>query len=163
MDILSTLQWMQDSQIGTYIRESTLFFPIIEGTHLLTLGLSVGLIFITDLRLMGIAFRNQTMSSVMHRLMPWSLTGFGLMVITGILLFWSEAARCYESVWFRWKIVFLTLAALNAIVFHATIYRRMDEWDSDWPPPLAARMAAWASLIVWALVIAAGRATAYNL
>lgn len=163
MDLLPILQWVQDSSIGTAIRESTLFFPVIEGTHLLTLGLSVGLVFITDLRLMGIAFRNRTMSSVMSRLMPWSLAGFGLMVATGTLLFWSEAARCYQSVWFRWKVVFLVLAALNAVIFHATIYRRMDEWDRDWPPPPAARMAAWVSLIVWALVIAAGRATAYNL
>jgi hypothetical protein len=140
-----------------------LLFPIIEGTYLLTLGLSVGLIFVTGLRLMGTAFRNQTMSSVMNRLLPWSLTGFAIMVVSGGLILWSEAASLYQSVWFRWKIVFLLLAALNALIFHATICRRMYEWGRDWPPSRAASMAGWISLIVWVLVIGAGRATAYKL
>jgi len=85
------------------------------------------------------------------------------MVVTGSLLFWSEAVSAYNSVWFRLKLLFLLLAALNALAFHLTIHRRLPEWDADPVPPARARLAGFLSLLFWAIVIAAGRTTAYKL
>lgn len=163
MSLLEICQWIQGTEIGTAIRESTYVFPVVEGTHLLSLGFSVGLIMITDLRLMGVAFRKESMNTLMRQLLPWSAAGFAMMLATGFLLFWSEAETLYESTWFRWKVVFLLLAAVNIVVFHLTVYRTMDQWDRDWTPPRAARLAGLLSLVLWALVIVAGRSTAYNL
>jgi hypothetical protein len=39
----------------------------------------------------------------------------------------------------------------------------MDKWADQLPPPAGARWAGLMSLILWALVIAAGRTTAYNI
>jgi hypothetical protein len=85
------------------------------------------------------------------------------MMITGVFLFWCEAAKCYNSTWFRWKVVFLILAFANIIVFHTTEWLRIHDWDLDPSPPRGARLAGLFSLILWALVIAAGRTTAYNI
>src|SRR5262249_49198778 len=57
-------QWLYDSKIGAGIRESVWVFPIIEGTHLLGIALSVGLLCWFDLRLMGFVFRDQPVSKV---------------------------------------------------------------------------------------------------
>ena len=72
-------------------------FPLVEGTHLLALGLSVGTIAISDFRLLGLTMREQPVSEVMGQLLPWSISGFVVMIATGVLLFWSEAVRalCY--------------------------------------------------------------------
>ena len=53
MSILSMCQWLQDTNIGTSIRESIWVFPIIETIHVLALSISVGLLLVSDLRLMG--------------------------------------------------------------------------------------------------------------
>src|SRR4051812_20980332 len=45
-------QWLYDTEIGTGIRASVWVFPIIEGTHLLGIALSVGLLCWFDLRLL---------------------------------------------------------------------------------------------------------------
>ena len=82
--------------------------------------------------------------------------------ITGSLLFWAEPAKSYRNPWFRFKLLFLLLAGLNALFFHLGIYRRMDRWDNDAVPPSKARMAGALSLILWATVIWLGRQFAYS-
>ena len=56
MSIKEFSQVLYDSEIGTGIRESLFVYPAIEGFHLLSLAFSVGLIVLTDLRLVDTIF-----------------------------------------------------------------------------------------------------------
>ena len=85
-----------------------------------------------------------------------------VMVVTGALLFYAIPVRSYQSLWFRLKVIALILAGLNAFVFHAGIDRRVAEWDLAPTPPRAARRAGATSLILWAIIVVAGRMIAYN-
>src|SRR5947207_9975770 len=104
MTLFEVCQWIQDSAIGTGIRESTLMFPLVETAHVIGLAVSVGFILMSDLRLIGLTFWRESMSDVHKQLRPWMITGFVSMFISGGLLFWSEAAKCYNSPTFRAKI-----------------------------------------------------------
>ena len=163
MSLLELCQWIQDTQVGTAIRESLLVFPIIEGTHVLGLGLSVGTVIWFDLRLMGILMRDMTVSEVFEQLKPWMFLGFALMFATGGLLFWSYAARCYASPYFRVKLVLLVMAAVNVVIYHFTIDRRRATWDKTPVPPFPARIAGFLSLSLWMSIVAVGRLMAYHL
>src|SRR5580704_3427754 len=70
MSIFEICQWIQDSSIGTGIRESTYVFPLIEATHVLGLAVSVGTIAIVDLRLIGATMRDQPVTDVIEQLQP---------------------------------------------------------------------------------------------
>ena len=84
------------------------------------------------------------------------------MVVTGSLMFSYEATRCYTSWFFRIKLVLLALAGLNALIFQFGAYRQVAAWDDTAAvAPRSARVAAWASLILWAFVVFAGRGIAY--
>lgn len=155
-------QWLNNTDISVAIRESTLMFPLIEGTHLLAIGVSAGTIALTDLRLLGLVMKKDPASKVMGALLPFTIGGFIVVFITGGLLFWSEAAKSYSNVWFRFKLLFLILAGLNALFFHLGIYRRMKQWDLDLSPPSKARMAGAFSLVLWATIIWLGRQFAYS-
>ncbi len=120
MDLAAICKTLQYSDIGTSIRESTWTFPIVETTHVIGLSISVGLILITDLRLIGAILRKRAFSEVWAQLKPWFTVGFIIMFISGILLFWSQALKAYQSIYFRAKIVFLILAGINALVFEYT-------------------------------------------
>jgi len=95
--------------------------------------------------------------------MPYVVAGFFIEVVTGFLLFWAEAEKCYLSVFFRAKVLFLFLAAFNAIIFEFRTKKTIGNWDKFPVPPPQARMAGWLSIVSWSAVIVAGRATAYNL
>ena len=138
MSLLQFCEWLQDSQLSTTIRESA--FPYIEGTHVLALALSVGTILWFDLRLAGWLFRNRPTSEVFKQLRPFFLTGFPIMFISGGLLFVAHATQCYNSTYFRVKILLILLAGLNVLIFHTTIDRRRTQWDKAPFPPLQARL-----------------------
>ena len=157
------ITWMQNSDIGTGIRESIWFFPAIEATHVLALAISVGLLMWFDLRLVGWGMKHQRISSLHRQIMPWAGVGFFVMFVTGFLLFWAEAEKCYLSGFFRVKVLFLFLAGVNAIVFEILTSKSMEEWDKHPIPPMKVRIAGVFSLMLWTAVIGAGRATAYNL
>ena len=159
----SIIHEMQVGAIGTGIRESIWAFPIIEATHVLALAISVGILLWFDLRLMGWGMKHQPISQVHRQVMPYAFFGFLVMFVTGVLLFWSEPEKCYLSGFFRAKVVFLILAGVNAGYFELSTKKTIEEWDKFPVPPMKARMAGSVSIISWAAVIVAGRATAYNL
>jgi len=154
--------WLQDTGFSTSIRESAWLFPIIETTHVIALAASVGIIVIVDLRLIGLGLIRDPASTVSDQLLPWALGGFVTMFVTGILLFCSMPMKCYDSVFFRIKMVLLIFAGLNALIFQVTIYRSMNTWETATVPPFRARLAGGLSLMLWAAIIAAGRMMAYK-
>lgn len=60
MSIPDLCQWLQSTPWGIGIRESTLAFPIIEGTHAISIALSVGILLIMDLGLAGVLMRRES-------------------------------------------------------------------------------------------------------
>ena len=154
-------QLIYDSHIGTAIRESDYAFSIIESVHVLGITLLIGTIAILDLRMLGLVLRRISVSRIAKAVFPLTWSGFVVMFISGSLLFWAEAAKNYTNPAFRIKLVLLALVGLNPLIFHTTIYRRVDEWEVFAISPWRARVAAIASLTLWSGVIIAGRAIAY--
>lgn len=143
-------------------RDSVWMFDITETVHTLGIIFVAGTIMLVDLRLLGLGLKRETVRDVVSRIVPWTLWGFGLMVLTGSCLFSAEAVKLYSSPAFRIKLVLLALAGLNALIFHRTIYRQADKWENASVAPARARMAGLLSLIFWIAIIAAGRAIAYG-
>src|SRR5262245_33044799 len=94
---------LSNTHIGSFIRESTWEFPLIEGTHVLSIAMSVGMILWFDLRLLGVIMRNRPVSEVFRGVYPWMIGGFSPAVISGLLLFWAEADRAYPNIFARFK------------------------------------------------------------
>ena len=161
MNPLPLLNWIQHTDWATAMKESSLVFPLIEGSHILSLSFSVGMVMMLDLRLLRISFRSQPVSLMMEQLMPWTVAGFGVMFVTGTLLFLTQAVKAYGNVFFRVKMILLVLAGINAL-YQLKYYPKMAEWDRT-ETPLGVRAIAVLSLIFWIGVIACGRTMAYEL
>src|SRR6202034_4662745 len=131
------------------MRNSLWAFEITETIHTLGIILVAGTIMLVDLRLLGLGLRREPVSHVVSRIVPWTLSGFGLMFLTGGWLFSAEASKLYHSPAFRIKMALLSMAGLNALIFHLTIYRRSAQWDEMPVAPLRARLAGRASPLVW--------------
>lgn len=163
MSILEICQWLQNLGWATGIRESILMFPVLEGSHLLGIAVMLAPTFLLDIRLLGWGWKGDSVGKIAYTFLPVTFFGAGLMVVTGVLLFCSEAVKCYNSLYFRIKVAALIVAALNPLIFHTTIWRRLTQWENLSTPPSRARLAGGMSLFFWIVVVAAGRYTAYNL
>jgi len=154
-------QYVHDFPSAEAIR-SSLYYPYYLTFHAVTMAMFAGLIIMMDLRLLGIAFRQTPLSQIQKRLFPWQMVMMVLSSISGVVLFYGQPMRYYGKVFFWTKMVLMMLAGVNALVFHMTTYRSVDEWDTSSVTPQGARYAGLFSLALWAGVIVFGRITAYD-
>jgi uncharacterized membrane protein len=161
VSILTACEWLQNLPWASGIKHSTWQFPVIESVHSLALSVMLWPAAILDLRLLGLVMRRRPVSQVASQFLPWTWTGFVVMVLSGVILFSSEAVKCYNSPFFRVKVILLAIAGLNALLFHKTVFRNLAGWDQDAATPWRAKMAGGFSLAVWIGVVAMGRALAY--
>jgi hypothetical protein len=159
---LQFCEWLANTSGSIALHESTWGYPLVESVHVLALCLFLGLAVMLDLRLLGLTMRNTPVSEVAERLLPWTITGFVVMIISGALLFYGIPVRTYQNIFFRIKVLLLVLSGLNALVFHSTIYRKVAQWDLQPVPPARARIAGGLSLMFWTGVVVAGRMIADN-
>lgn len=138
------------------------FWALLEGTHLLSLMLFAGTIFVVDLRLLGVTFRRTRVSVLSDRVLPLTVAGFIVVISTGLALFFAKPMFYYHNIWFRAKMAFLVLAMLNIVIFHTQVQKNQADWDEAPSPPTGARASALLSLLSWLLVITMGRFIAYD-
>ena len=151
-------QWCNSTWISVEIRDSTWMFAVVEIVHLLGLAVLLGSMVVLDLRLMGWGMRRQPVSRIARELGPWIHGGLAFMVITGALMFLSEAMKCYASPPFAAKMVLLSMA----VVSHLAIFRQALRMEDSAPLPLWAKPAACLSLALWFGVGIAGRAIGFQ-
>jgi len=156
MSIRPFFQWADTTPISEMIRDSRFLFPIIETIHLLALTVLLGTVIVLNLRLMGAGLRRQSIATVQSAVKPLTFWSLLTMLATGVLLFLSEALKCYENPPFFFKMGMLFLA----IVFQWTVIRSLAN-KGDSANRVISVAAAVLSLILWFGVGVGGRAIGF--
>jgi len=157
MSVDAVLASLEGSRAAGAIRDSLYFFPLIESLHVIGLTMVFGTIAILDLRLLGIASAERPFSRVASDVLKWTWVAFALTVVTGALMFVTNAAVYYHNFYFRSKMALLALSGLNMFLFDRTARRSIRDWDRQAAAPFAGRAIATASLLLWIGIIFAGR------
>ena len=154
---------LEASPLGTFVAESAWAFPTIESAHVIAIVTVVGSIAVMDLRLLGLASRDWAVTAMSRDTLRWTWGAFAAAVLTGGLLFVSNASGYAGNPWFQRKMVLVFLAGLNMAVFHLFTWRSVADWDSNRPVPTAGKIAGGLSLLFWVLVVFSGRAVGFTL
>lgn len=148
-------EWCEATFLGTLVRESIWLFPIIEAVHLVALCVIGGSILLVDLRLLGAGLTGHRPSVLADHVRPWLLAGLTVMLTTGVLLFLSEAIKCFYNTSFWVKMATLPVA----IVFTFAVKNRaLDGLDTS----ARSRVLGAVSIALWFTVAAAGRWIGYS-
>ena len=161
MSIYSICDWIQNTTLMTHVRETPWVYPIIMATHLICIAVFGGMILMTDLRLLGIALRDLTISEVVGGLRPFKRIGFIVMVTCGLLMSGSEAPKYYPNPYFWTKMTLLLLVGVHALVFKPTVYDHPEVLDQSPVLPTRAKAAAVLSLVLWLSIPIFGRMIGY--
>ena len=153
----SFFQTINDSAIGTLVRENGVVFPWLEVVHVLAITTVVGTIALVDLRLVGLASTSYPISRLTKALLPLTWIAFAIAFVTGALMFSSNPINYFANFAFRMKMVMLLAAGFNMVVFHLLTMRGISLWDRDAKVPPAAKVAGILSMIIWVLIVAFGR------
>ena len=151
------ISYFEDSGLADNIRENDLLFPLIESVHVVAICLVIGSILVVDLRLLGLASINRSVSRVTSAVLPLTWGAFAVAVASGTLLFISNATKYLGNGYFVAKIVLICAAGLNMVIFHGISARDLPRWENEAPLPLPARLAGGLSILLWVSVVTCGR------
>jgi uncharacterized membrane protein SirB2 len=153
MSVLSFFTWCENTPLGEAIRESRWLFPAIESVHLLGLAVIGGAVLVLNLRLLGLGIERQPAAQLWRDTRPWLVGSLTVMLISGMLLFTSEAIKLYYHEAFWVKMISLLLAT----VFTFTVLRKVTLADPEHIRPIWGKAAALVSILLWSSVGVGGR------
>ncbi|HMD37469.1 MAG TPA: DUF6644 family protein [Vicinamibacterales bacterium] len=141
------------SAAGQVLKNSPWAFAVTESVHLLALSVIGGALLAVDLRMLGLGLRRQKIPELASEMQPILVASLIVMLLSGAVLFTSEAVKCYYSYPFWVKMSSLALA----ILFTFTVRRKVTRAEDGRISPIGYRTVALVSLALWFAVGAAGR------
>lgn len=128
-------------------------YPLLEVIHLVGLALVLGNLVLIELRVFGLGATLPPPDLARLSLLLVA-AGFGLLVISGILMFATQAQELLASRTFAVKMSLMSLALCNAAWFHARGSLKLLD--------ATARVQMVISTLLWLTVVGAGRWLAYE-
>ena len=159
--ITDLLHWVEATPLALFVAQSAYGFSALDMFHIAAISMVFGMIAILDLRLIGIAFTEFSITDLSRQVLPWTWAAFAIAAVTGALMFTGQAVKYSNNFAFLVKLALMAIAGLNVLVFHFITYRGVAKWDSGVPVPWAAKFAGALSVAIWVAVVAYGRFTAY--
>ncbi|MYD71601.1 MAG: hypothetical protein F4W89_12800 [Acidobacteria bacterium] len=136
--------------------------PIAQSFHILGIAAVVGSIGMVDLRFLGLALRNQNVSEMIHRLLPWTFVALAVNLVTGSLFVLARPVRYVYNPVVSFKLACLIPAVAMAFAIWWMNRREHGYWERTPARLGTARAIAVVSLCCWIGVMLAGRWIAYS-
>jgi hypothetical protein len=155
--IFPFFQWVGRTWLAKLVSDSTWMFPAIEAVHIVALALLFGAVIVLNLRLMGVVMQGRSLPQLAREMEPFTVTSLVIILITGGMLFASEAVKSFHSTPFRVKMVLLFVA----IIFHFAVSKRFIYKEDELRTPLLSKAVAVAGITLWISVGFAGRAIGF--
>ena len=159
-DWMSLAAAVEGNVLATWLRSSAWGYPAVETLHISGLALLFGAAVAFDLRLLGMAAL-LPVDGVARFLLPLARIGFGLAVLSGLVLFMMQAQTFAVMPLFFIKMATVAIAVSNTMIFHRGIFTSVSRWSHASRTPRRARIAAVVSLVCWTLALVCGRFLAY--
>jgi hypothetical protein len=129
--------------------------------HMVAIAFFGGMILMTDMRLLGLAFTKRPVADLVDQLRGPKRWGLLLAVTCGILMLCCKAEEYYYNAFFRAKVALFVLVIVHAAVFRSSVYTRAAEFDRAGRVPGVAKLAAGLSLLLWIGIAIMGRGIGY--
>jgi hypothetical protein len=158
MSLLPFFQWCENTGLVATLREIRWLVPTIEAIHAMGFAVLGGAVLVVNLRLLGMGLRQQPVAQVARDTERWLLISLCVIVPSGIVLFMTEAIKCYfyRAFWVKMT------AFLLALVFTFTVHRSVAMADEAQASPRVSKVVAWVSLSLWSGVGIAGRLIGFS-
>ena len=158
MDIL--VDWVRLTSLSLWFQQEVAWlWPLCESLHFLGLCVLIGAAGFFDLRLLGL-MRDVPLRTA-WTLVPWAKAALLVNLLTGLVFLISQPEQYARNVSMWFKILFLLVAGINALVFEWFYSRKLRNLDPHADTPVAAKLIGGVSLVSWLAVLYFGRMIPY--
>jgi hypothetical protein len=161
---LGILDWLEGLPLSEWVAQSEVGYPLLLSIHSIGMAAVAGLMLVLDLRVLGVA--PQIPISAFRRFMPIAWAGFGLNLISGVLLFNATAVRLVKNWPFLSKMACICAAGVVTwMLWRALKGQGLDRAETEGGATVAVagqtKALASLSIVLWLLAILFGRLIAY--
>jgi putative copper export protein len=151
-------QWLAQTQASLTIQTHLWIIPTIQSIHIVAIGIVITSVFMIDLRIFGLAARDQTLTEATRRFAGWLWAALGVLLVTGVGMVIGEPVRELMSTSFWLKMSLLAVGIAVAVVFQIAVRRDAREVENS----STTKTLAILTLLVWCSIIILGRLIAYD-
>ncbi len=158
-------KWLAASSASEAIQQIFWLVPLVQTVHLLAIGILVSSGLLLGLRLLGLAWQDQTIAATARRFLPWIWSALVVLFVSGSVLIVGEPGRTLGNPAFWGKVVAIAAAVALTFGLQAGLRHGDTAWlrpGTAWPTP-AARVLGGASVLLWLSALVLGRWIAYIL
>ena len=145
-------EWMKHFGWVQYLSQTAWLYSSVSTVHYFTLFVMVGTSVIVDLRVLGLAATRKPLGQFAEQINPWMWGAFWLAVISGFLMFLTDAGDYLPDTVFKVKMTTILLAVIFTILVQRSISGRGEAPSISG----AAKLLAVLSLVFWIGSILAG-------
>jgi len=153
------LAGLENSQFSALVRSELWGWPLALTVHEFGTALVMGFIFIICLRLLGL-FETIPYASL-NRLFPVIWAALALQLLSGFALWMTKPTRYMADAAFLLKFSFVIIGFILTLYLYGSIKREAASWDAAGAVSSRGTKFVAPSLLVWCVVLVAGRLTAY--
>jgi hypothetical protein len=153
--------WLSQTALSVAIQSHEWIIPTIQSIHIIAIGVVLSSVFMIDLRIFGLAGRDQSLVETTERFGPWLSGALIFLLATGIVMVIGEPARELLAFSFWFKMCLIAIGTTIATAFRIALRRNEHYWEKSvvsW----RIKSLALLTLLVWLGVVILGRLIAYD-
>jgi hypothetical protein len=155
------IDWLAATPLSMQIKTVEWIIPTVQTIHILSISIVMSAAAMVELRVLGVLSREQPLSAVAHRFVPWIWWALVVLLLSGSTLIIGEPDRSLRNPAFILKMSLLAAVLVLTLIFQRGLRRNERFWESSSGRRIGARLIAAASLIFWVGIVFAGRWIAY--
>jgi Family of unknown function (DUF6644) len=155
-------QWLSKTSLSLAIQTHAWVIPTVQSVHIVAIGVTLTSVFMIDLRILGLAGRDESLIETTARFGPWLSGALCVLLGTGGLMVIGEPARELLAFSFWLKMCFVALGVAIATVFQMTLRRHEDQWETSLVNRWSIKSLAVLTLLIWVAIVVLGRLIAYD-
>jgi hypothetical protein len=150
-------KWLTHIGLQGVVDHYVWIVPTCQSLHFIGLALLMAGIALFDLRTLGIG-KGLRLAPLFGKLVPLAMVGFSINVVTGLLLFAGAPYMFGHNLAFGYKMLFIALAGINALLYPITgVQRKVEALGPNDDAPMSAKVICGTSLFLWVGVMFWGR------
>jgi len=152
---------LEGSPAALMLRSSLWVYPAVNTGHIIGIALLFGSIVPLDLKLIGL-WPKTPLAPLLRVLSTTAAFGVALTIVCGVLLFITRSSSYLGSTLFIVKMILVGAGLLNGLILRIVLSpHRSPQWVIDCSVPLAVRIAACFSFLLWTSALILGRLIGY--
>jgi hypothetical protein len=155
-------EWLSQTPLSLAIQTHEWVIPAIQSIHIVAIGVVLGSVFMIDLRILGWAGRDQTLTQTTARFGPWLSWALCALLVTGAGMVVGEPARELLALSFWLKMGLVAIGTVVALAFQRSLRRQQSHWETTLVNERRIKALAIVTLLIWASVVVLGRLIAYD-